>query len=70
MFNLQRDLLVGNMPSQKGEEEIEFSYIGFHTVEVPRIFRQPALESGKLVSLKHWPPLPQGRSLVFVSVRG
>ena len=33
-------------------------------------FVSTAQDGGKVVSLRHWPPLPQEIHLVFISVRG
>jgi hypothetical protein len=43
--------------------------LGLREVGAPRIFRQSAHESGKVVSPTHRPSLPQERFLVLISVR-
>ena len=43
---------------------------GLRKADDPRTVRQPAQEDGKVVSPTYRSPLPQGRHLVLISLRG
>jgi hypothetical protein len=44
--------------------------LGLQEVEAVIIYRQWAHEGGKFVSHTHWPPLPPGKTLVFIYLYG
>jgi hypothetical protein len=43
--------------------------LGLQKVEAPRISKQMVHEDGRVVSSMHWPPLPQKKFLVLISVK-
>jgi len=47
-----------------------YRLLGLQGIEGPRIYRQSVHVCGKVVSPRHWPPLPQKISLVLISVTG